>query len=746
MKKMFVFLFISIISSVSLSQQFTHWRNYSDLKNINAFALSGDVVWAASSGGVFSYNFTNQSYQVLSKTNGLSGTSITAVTIDKFGKVWFGSANGKIDIYDPSVNSFKTILDIFTSDRTNKRINELRASGDTIFAATDFGISLINTGNYFFYDTYFKFGSFTSNTKVNSTLNEERIYSCTEAGLAISKINAVNLSAPESWTVYQVVDGLISNNIIKVFKYRDSLIVATDKGFSAFNGTSWQPFISSYNNKIISDVIVRGDTILILSQNIISSYSNGSLNPIFTSTVPIKKINYNSQLGYLAASTSGVINYSIAGENFLVPNGPAANKFRDIRVDRTGALWSATGKDNGGVGFFKFENDFWRTYNNTTNPEIISNDYYSIHTAPDNAVYIGNWGSGFARYKNGIINSFNASNTDLKGITDNPQFIVITAMNTDSRNNLWILNYESAERKTLSMLTTDSTWYHFPVAAEQNRILAQKFHLVIDAYNTKWYSCIDPLRTGLLYFNENNTYSDLTDDRSGFLTTTNGLNSNNISALAVDRRGDLWIGTGAGVNILSNNQSALNQSNPQFRINSVFLLRQQSINAIVVDPLNQKWIATNQGLLLVNADGTRLIAAFDSRNSSLISDQIKSLAIDENTGTVFAGTDEGLTSFRTISIKPVESFSELFVYPSPYILNTDNTVLTIDGLIRDTDIKILSISGKLVREFSSPGGRIANWDGRDDLGNFVSSGIYVIVAYDKEGSNVTSAKVAVLRD
>jgi hypothetical protein len=130
----------------------------------------------------------------------------------------------------------------------------------------------------------------------------------------------------------------------------------------------------------------------------------------------------------------------------------------------------------------------------------------------------------------------------------------------------------------------------------------------------------------------------------------------------------------------------------------------------------------------------------------LLADVIRSIAIDENEGTVYVGTDAGLTSFDTPSIKPLDSFSELFVYPNPFLVENENGLLTIDGLIKDTQIKILNISGKLISEFSSPGGRVAYWDGKDIEGKLVNSGIYIIVAYDTEGSNVATSKVAVLRN
>ncbi|QQS37107.1 MAG: hypothetical protein IPM56_03900 [Ignavibacteriales bacterium] len=743
---MSVLLFVFITALSGYSQQFNNWRNYSDLKDINAFALSGNEVWAATAGGVFSYNFQDQSYKVLSKTDGLNGGFITSVTVDNSGKVWFGSADGKIDVYNPESGSFKTLLDIFTSDKPNKKINQLRTSGDTIFASTDFGISLINSENYFFYDTYFKFGTLTSNIKVNSSYKDLRIYSCTEVGLAISKTNAVNLSAPESWDVYQTINGLVSNNVLKVLQYNDTLIAATDKGFSFFNQAGWNPYLSFFNNQVISDVIVKGDSLIILSQNRIRSYYNGEITDLFTGSTALKKIEVSTLNGFLAASSNGILNLQGTTQQYFAPNCPPANKFREITADVNGVLWSATGKNNGGIGVMKFENYIWSVYNVATNPELNSNDYYCSYSAPDNTKYFGNWGSGFARFRNNVITTFNTANTDITGFSGDVDFLVVTALNTDSRNNLWVLNYASADRKNLSMLTPDSSWYHFAIPSEQNRYLEQHYFLAIDAYNTKWFACYDALRNGLLYFNENGTYGETNDDKSGFLTSTNGLNSNTITALAVDRRGDLWIGTPSGMNVLSNNQAALSQANNQFRISSVFLLRQQAVNSIVVDPLNQKWVATNQGLLLVNADGTRLIAAFDSRNSSLLSDQVLSVTMDNNTGTVYAATAEGLTSFKTIAVSPVESFTELFIYPNPLVLSADNTILTIDGLIRDCDIKILSISGKLIREFVTAGGRIANWDGRDEFGNFVPSGVYLIVAYDQEGNSVTTSKIAVLRE
>jgi hypothetical protein len=232
----------------------------------------------------------------------------------------------------------------------------------------------------------------------------------------------------------------------------------------------------------------------------------------------------------------------------------------------------------------------------------------------------------------------------------------------------------------------------------------------------------------------------------GYLTTSKGLTSNAIYSLAIDRRGDLWVGTSLGVNIITNLNTVLSSVNPQLRITNSFSVRQQTVNALAVDPLNQKWLGTNQGLFLLSTDGTQLLATLDSKNSPLLSDQIESLAIDEKTGRVYVGSASGLTSFDTPSILPVESFNGLTIYPNPLVVTDGSKLVTIDGLIRNTDIKIVTVSGKLVREFSSPGGRTAFWDGRDNDGNLVSSGVYIIIAFDQEGNSVETGKIAVLRE
>ena len=744
MKKSLTLLFVLFYITV-FPQQASSWKIYSSMRNVNDFVISGNSFWAASTGGAFQFIPKDSSYNKFTKVEGMSGITITSTAADKSGNIWFGSSNGALDYYNIGTKQIASITDILNSDKTNKQIYSLQTSGDTILAATDFGICLIDPKNIVLFDTFFKFGTLLSNSKINFAVKYDLIYAASDFGVIIQIPGTTNLSAPESWNVFNVNNGLPSNKINKVVKYNNQIIAATDHGLGSFNGTGFDNFIPEMNNLNINDLFVTNDSLFILERNLyVHLYVGGNIALTDTFPIPVTDIKFDAAYGFIGSSSKGLVNVKPHANYYLFPNGPLQNLFQDLGVDNSGTLWVATGTDITGIGFYSYSDGFWINYNTSNNPILPSNSYFKVYNANDNSTYIGNWGRGFVRVKDGKIAVYSKTITGMQGIPSDPNYLVVTGFAQDSKSNLWILNYGSADRKNLTMLTKDSIYYHFLVPATSNQDLGSQMQLVIDQNDTKWYISQDGRERGLIYFNENGTPNDATDDRSAFVGNLN--NNNNVNCIACDKNGDIWVGTGLGVNVVSNTYTITQSSTPQLSISSVFTLRQQSINCILVDPLNQKWIGTNQGLFVVNQDGTVLLNVFNSKNSPLLSDIIMQLAIDENTGTVYVSTDAGLISLKTTSVKPVQSFGRLQVYPSPFKLKRDNNQLTIDGLIAATDIKILTMAGSLVTEFTSPGGRIAFWDGRDSKGSLVSSGIYIIVAYDKDGNNVAAGKIAVVRE
>jgi ligand-binding sensor domain-containing protein len=423
------------------------------------------------------------------------------------------------------------------------------------------------------------------------------------------------------------------------------------------------------------------------------------------------------------------------------PDGPLANLVYSMNADGYGNLWIATGKDGFGKGLFKYDRKSW-SYYSMGNAPFPTNDYVNVSPGSDGSIYAGTWGFGLTKITaQGVFTTYNADNSPLLGIPSNPNFVVIGGSSTDSKNNLWVLNYHSADRTTLLVNTAANKWYGFTNPVDNS--LTMYYNMVIDGNDTKWFVCTDAQRSGLFYFNENKTFTTTADDYYGYASGSGELAGKSINALAVDKRGELWVGTNLGVYVLNDPGTVLSSS-PSARFNLIFSLRQYTVTGIVVDAINRKWIATNQGLLLVSPDGTTLLNYFTTKNSPLLSEQIRGLAFDHINGILYVGTDLGMISAATLALQPKNDLSELQVYPSPVLLDK-SAMVTIEGLVKDSEVKVLTLSGKLVKHIITPGGRRALWDCRNEKNEVIASGIYLVVAYDKDGNIIASTKMAAIR-
>ena len=161
----------------------------------------------------------------------------------------------------------------------------------------------------------------------------------------------------------------------------------------------------------------------------------------------------------------------------------------------------------------------------------------------------------------------------------------------------------------------------------------------------------------------------LTARRHSSLTINDGLPSNEVKTIVVDRDNDVWVGTDRGIAII------LDPSNPRRNggIAAYKPLNGLVINTIAVDPLNQKWVGTTDGVFLLTPDGTQILASYtvDNTAGKLMDNDVKSIAVDGKTGTVYFGTAFGLASLTTLLLHhgPLltnsQSSRTLFSFPAP---------------------------------------------------------------------------------
>ena len=71
-------------------------------------------------------------------------------------------------------------------------------------------------------------------------------------------------------------------------------------------------------------------------------------------------------------------------------------------------------------------------------------------------------------------------------------------------------------------------------------------------------------------------------------------------------------------------------------------------------------------------------------------------------------------------------------------------LISVVGLSYDAEVKITTVSGKLVAEGHSNGGTFT-WDGCDKSGKRVASGVYLVNTSTADGKKGTVCKIAIVR-
>jgi ligand-binding sensor domain-containing protein len=246
---------------------------------------------------------------------------------------------------------------------------------------------------------------------------------------------------------------------------------------------------------------------------------------------------------------------------------------------------------------------------------------------------------------------------------------------------------------------------------------------------------------GILVYNE-------TGSKSRFLST--GIGSGNlphgfVTAIEKDKKGQIWIGTKAGVAVYYDPSkiftAGTDAATPIYQ--QYPLLFGEYITCIEVDGGNRKWIGTHNGLWLFNEDGTQVIANFTTKNSLLLSDFVTDLEINSQTGELFIATDKGIISYRTDATEGSDAFKDVKVFPNPVTENF-NGLVGISGLAANANVKITDIYGNLVYETTAHGGT-ASWNVKNYNGVPAVSGVYLIYSVTSDGTEGFVSKIAVLR-
>ncbi|MGB4413750.1 MAG: two-component regulator propeller domain-containing protein [Paludibacter sp.] len=750
------------------------WRTHFAYNSVNQIAQSEHKVFAISAGALFSVDKKDQDIELYSKLNGLSDNNISRIEYDSENKqLLIVYNNGNIDLLSSS--GVINIPDLYNKQMsTSKTINQIMINDDKAYLSCDFGILVLNMNKHEVADTYY-IGDNGSDVKVlNTAIQGSYLYAISSNTIYKSLLSEPNLANYEFWSTLSGLPG--NGEFKKIASFGGKLVLMRGNKLYAQNENQiWSPLFSEIS---VSDFFVLNNNKMIITDNGTTSYLVDevlNLTPIENmGLMPDAEFDSERNLYWFAGKSEGVVSYNIETSevNSYKPGGPIVNIPWEMTFSQQklfvvqGGRWAI--QDNKPGYVMIYENNIWTNLD----PTIIKNktgydalDFMNIAVDPldDKHFFVTSYGTGLYEFKNdAFVNWYNHLNSTLETvIANNPyRFIRLDGAIFDQDGNLLLANI--GVNAAIKVLLKDGTWTQltYPEAAKPTlgRILISNQNP-----NQKWVPSVR-YSPGILIFDDNGTITDQSDDQSVFKSsfvfpeTENGqtvLISETpayVYTIVQDKSGTVWVGTDLGPFLFYNTSKIFDPDYTCTRVKiprnddtglADYLLKDEKIKAIAIDGANRKWLGTEtSGVYLMSENGQETIQHFTVSNSPLLSNDILSIAISPVTGEVFFGTGNGLVSYQSNAVDGGDTFNNVHAYPNPVRENFTG-VITITGLIKDTQVKITDLNGNLICQTVSNGG-IATWDGKDVRGRKVSTGIYLAICVNEDGTQSTITKIMVI--
>jgi ligand-binding sensor domain-containing protein len=681
---------------------------YTSGNKIAKMVYTGNSIICATAGGVVFWDTRTMTYKKYTYADGLPSNNVTSIALAPDGKVWCGTDMGIASYDGKSWTIYRNIPNGFRNYSMTANVFDITVTPDgvvwaTAAASNPYGVVRFKDGEWTWltsqdgipegYPTKIAFGS-DGSMAVGSNTN----------GLAVFN--------GSSKKIYKVTDGLPDNFVTAIaMKDAHTIWAGTNLGLAKFDGVSWKTY--TVKDGLLSDVIYGID---------------------FT---PDGKLYVGTMLGvsvYDGSSFTGI----------TTSQGLAHNIVTSVLTGSDGTRWFGTR-----YGLTGEKNNVYTTYR--TKNEPIGSEIYDSTLAPDGSVWFTTLNGGVSRYFNGVWTNYSAGD----GLLDNYYFS-IAAGNDGS---IWVGSsnkgvYRFDGKKWSSFSTKDGL--------VSDRIDA----VAIDQQGVVWCGCNMGNPNALCYFK---------DGKWTQVSTNDGLASTRVWDIAVGPDNAVWVATDKGVSRFAGGkwETFLPGTNI-FRVHilkdNTAVFASYTSGVIFFDGTNTRSPKNYQVSLIhfLDIDGSsldNLILASSGIFEHVTDDTcywyiehtgatyniasvkvmqilpfhvIHTVTIDNN-GTWWCGGSGQSTGIFTVekgkdeiplAVRSEElprNFSIHGNYPNPF-----NPSTTIEYSLPETgkaSLVIYSISGQKVRELVSgnmpAGAHSVLWDGRDDLGKPVSSGVYM---------------------
>lgn len=421
------------------------------------------------------------------------------------------------------------------------------------------------------------------------------------------------------FAVYNVDQGLPQSTVNDIFQGKQGYMwFATLDGISKFDGTKFQNFSTEQGilHKSVRSIYQSVDsTVWIATDRGLNTYRKGVIASMdstkgFLNEAPCWVITGDKNGAvWIGTVNKGLFKYSKGKfTNYTTADGLPDNTIRSLQTDASGNLWIGM---KGAISFFD-----GKTFKNFSQKDGLSDAAIrTIKISSDGKVWFATTGDGVLIFQN---NKFSKL-TERDGLVHN----IVYSMEIDGANNLWFGTQDGVSKYDGRRFT------NFTIKSG----LSASIVLTIfkDAENNLWFGTRD------------GGVNKLTSEKFVTFDESVGLVNNAPYAIAENNNGEIFVGTGKGLSLISNGEIKNFTNDNGLPSNSITSLAKGSDGSI--------WIATFNGAARYS---NGRITKYNKANG--FTDDIIGAVFKDRAGNIWLGSDaEGAYRYDGISFK---NFSE----------------------------------------------------------------------------------------
>ena len=783
MHRFFLFYFLTLPLANSQAR-IGEWKALTSILNVRDIISTEEAIYAASGGGIL--EIKNNQYSTYTTINGLNGVNLSCLALDHQSNLWIGGKSpfGFLQVYD-----IQKLESIASFDFGLTSIIDIQLNGMTAWVLFQQGVDIglmkfIFDDGWQYRDSYNNYPDGLGDINC-FTSNDSMVFIGMNNGLLSANISD-NMKDPDNWSEF--IPGL-EHEITSIKLNGNHLVFTTNHGLFEYDLTN-----NILNEIEFSFELTNAKNLDISSEGYwFSDGSNFYLKSVdedllIDDRYEVTSFSFESDK-FIAGLSSGIlfINKIAEGDYItdrVLPNTPITGSFSAITILEDGRLVGGSGH---GISIY---NGFgWRnileikTIGSTTIQPDHDFDFFigdtvpydfgeyiaDLEQGPDGLVYCAIRGSRVyssnpPRWSGGVIvmdvdDPSNISTIDTTYLSyhttsgNSLPYQVTLDIEFDSDGNLWVANpYCINGNNPIHVRSPDGIWKHFGSAETSTRISQSPASITFDSWGRTWVSAFQAEEANLGIY-PNGGISMLSYEGNPY-------NPVNFNWSLIKGSGTVWsLGMGDNDRVYYLTPSGLNYYdidegyNPVIRENPYPYFPNISFGngaGIKVDEQGNIWTySPTQGIhvLLENTSYWPDINGFRTNNSPLLSDEIRDIDFDEKLNLAYIATSKGINILRIPFGNPKSDYEKIKVFPSPFYIPS-NKPMKVDVLTYGSSMMVTTLDGKVIRHLKSQGigidGDQLSWDGRDTNGDYVSTGVYLLLIYGEDGSH-KEEKITVIK-